>query len=1000
MRRKIIRPASRTLATLLAAALLGPGPAFAQNVVSAPVPAPAGSGISGAVTVPSAAPSPISIAAPLSSPLGLAPAPQAVVTQTLSLPAPAAAGLAVDGVARVTSVAGLAKAVPVAAAKPGSRGLALVVQALAGVKEAAAALPGIGRLAAKVEGPDADASPDVQRDQAAKAFDAKLGYDSQDFDAEDANPIAFEPWATVPGWQGDGGSGGKGGGRKKKGPAAEEPLPDPKYKARDISFNGTVLPSVAMRPDRPVEALLVQAIDAAQRTVHIAAYEFKTREVLKALRRARERGVEVKIVLDYENVFPRKRPDTKYRPHRSLEIQSLLNEGFDVSILRGAWRYGIMHNKFIVLDGKIAEFGSYNYSWTAEGHHFENANFTDDKKHVKGFLQYWEYLRGMSVGFEEARGRDWPEELPTAPQASDLSVEHNGVRLPAFFFNPNPASEDWIVKAMDSAAETLDLSIFTFRSTKIAEALLRAKKRGVKVRVVLDESQNDSDAVRDYRDWLAYHKIKVRILAGPDPEGPDWAQKNHNKMLVIDGKLVQTGSMNYTKNAVMFNFENGAFTTDPTDAAAYQAFFNDLWKNRNGRFAKAPASEPKLPTDEKLVEELQVAPEPAPPPPAWPDLPSAGELKFNGEVFPRMAARPHHPTQALLKQAIQASKTSIQLALYEFTLPEILDALRDAKKRGVKITVLMDFSHVYPKGLDHSGKPRQRSAPIQALMDEGFDVRVVKGLRSTGTMHNKFGIFDGEFFAAGSYNWAMTAEQNHFENVFFDADAKRIAYYQRYYKYMWDLAVPAAEGDTTDWKKRKPGPAPVDDDLALELNGQRFPRAAGSPGGQVEAILIRAIQAAKVSVDIAMFSFYSKPVAEALLAAKGRGVKVRLALDESQAKLMKLDEWFAYHELDVRIVPGPNDDGNVMFEKQHNKFMVVDGKLLETGSFNYTPNAENNNFDNANFFVDDPIVAAFHAFFEVMFDWGWEPRKPTRPPMATPDYFDKLAKVSSGADEE
>lgn len=999
MRRKIIRPASRTLATLLAAALLGPGPVFAQNVVSAPVPVPSGSGIAGAATVPTAAPSPISLTAPLSSPAGLTAVPQTgVVVQTLSLPAPAASRLAADGVAQATSVAGLAKAVP-ATAKPGSRGLALVAQALAGVKEAAAALPGIGRLAAKAEGPDAGASADAQRAQADKAFDVKLGVGTQDFDAEDADPIAFEPWATVPGWQGDGGSGGKGGGRKKK-PASEEPLPDPKYKARDISFNGTVLPSVAMRPDRPVEPLLVQAIDAAQRTIRIAAYEFKSREVLKALRRARERGVDVKIVLENEYVFPRKRPDSKYRPHRSLEIQSLLNEGFDVTVTRGAWRYGIQHNKFMVLDGKIAEFGSYNYSWTAEGHHFENANFTDAKRHVKGLEAYWEYLRSLSVPFEEARTKDWPTELPTPPQDTELSVEHNGTRLPAFFFNPNPASEDWVVKAIDSASETVDLSAFTFRSTKIAEALLRAKKRGVKVRVLIDKSQHDSDAVTVYRDWLAYHKIKVRILAGPDPDGPEWAQKNHNKLMVIDGRLVQTGSMNYTKNAVMFNFENGHFTTDATDAAAFQAFFNDLWKNRNGRFAQAPGSEPRLPTDEQLVSELQVEPEPAPPPPVWPDLPSAGELKFNGEVFPRMAARPQQPIQALLKQAIQASQKTIQLALYEFTLPELLDALRDAKKRGVKVTVLMDFSHVYPKGLDHSGKPRQRSPQIQALMDDGFDIRVVKGLRSTGTMHNKFGIFDGSFFAAGSYNWANTAEHNHFENVFFDDDAKRIAYYQRYYEYMLDLAVPAAEGDTTDWKKRKPGPAPVDEDLALELNGQRFPRSAGSPGGQVEQILIRAIQAAKVSVDIAMFSFYSKPIAEALLAAKGRGVKVRLALDEGQAKLMKLDEWFAYHELDVRIVPGPNDDGNVMFEKQHNKFMVVDGKLLETGSFNYTPNAENNNFDNANFFANDPIVAAFQAFFEVMFDWGWEPRKPTKPPMATTDYFEKLAKVASGADGE
>lgn len=994
------RPLSRTWALLISVALVAPGPAFAQNVAVAPIPVPTGSGVAGVgAGAVSGAPVPALTPSLLGSP-ALSPA-------TILSPAPAIDGVVaslalpvsrVDGLATVAGPAGLAKAARAApaAARPAS-GLGLVAQALAGVKEAVTALPGIGRLAASVQGPDANASADAQRVQADSHFGSKVGFDAEDFD-----PTGFEPWTAIPGWQSGGsGRGGGGRGRGKKKDAPEEPLPDPKYKARDIQFNGTTLPSVAMRPDRPVEALLVQAIDAAQRTIHFAAYEFKSREVLKALRRARERGVEVKLVVDFENVFPRKREDSKYRPHRSLEIQSLLNEGFDVTILKGAWRYGIQHNKFFVLDGKIAEFGSYNYSWTAEGHHFENAVFTDDQRHVQGFGKYWEYLRAQAVPFDQARTRDWPDALPVPPQDTELSVEHNGVRLPAFFFNPNPASEDWIVKAMDSAKTTLDFSAFTFRSTKIAEALLRAKKRGVKVRVILDKSQHDSDAVKVFRDWLAYHKIKVRILAGPDPDGPDWAQKNHNKMMVIDGQLAQNGSMNYTKNGVLFNFENGAFTTDPVDAAAFQAFFNDLWKDRNGAFAEAPGSEPNLPTDEELIRELQVQPEPAPPPPVWPDIANGGELRFNGETFPRVAVRPQHPVQALLKQAIQASKKTIQLALYEFTLPEILDALRDAKKRGVEVTLLFDYGHVYPRGDDHTGKPRQRSAPIQALMDEGFDVRVVKGLKSTGTMHNKFAVFDGAFFAAGSYNWAVTAEQNHFENVFFSDDPKRIAYYQRYLKYMVDLSVPAAEGETTDWKTRKPGPAPVDEDLALKFNGQSFPRSAGSPGGQVEAILIKAIQAAKISVDIAMFSFYSKPIAEALLAAKARGVKVRLALDESQSKLMKLDEWFAYHDLDVRIVPGPNDDGNVMFEKQHNKFMVVDGRLLETGSFNYTPNAENNNFDNANFFLDDAMVAAFSAFFEVMFDWGWEPRKPTRPPAgASPEYFEKLAKAAAGPDDE
>lgn len=979
MRRTRLHPSERVLVVLLAGALLAPGPASARTVVAganAPVP----SGTSGAVG---------------SVPMSIGAAP-------LTVPGPSLTAASLNGLRGVSKTLALPGGLaPALKGSPGlvpgvSSKLTLVAQALAGAREAATLLPVIGRLAAPARGPDANGSLDEQRARSDTQFAAKLG-----FDAEDADPLGFEPWATVRGWTrvgGDSGSGNRGGGRGKK-KDDDAPLPDPKYPSRPIPLNDTTLPSVAMRPDRPVSPLLVEGIDHTNQDLTIAAYEFKDREILKALRRARDRGVQIHIILDYDNVFPRKRPGDRYRPHRSLEIQSLLNEGFDVTILKGMWRYGIAHNKFMVFDGKVAEFGSYNYSWTAEGHHYENVRFTDDAAHVGGFIEYWNYMRERSVAYEQARPREWPTETADAPYDEALSVnyvnsEGKTVKLPKFFFNPNAKSEDWVVEAMDAAVETLDISAFTFRSRLVAEALVRAGKRGVKVRVLLDKSQNDQDATKPFRDWLAYHKIKVRILAGPDPNGPDWAQKDHNKFFIVDGKLVETGSMNFTKNAFRFNYENGSFSTDKTDAAAFQAFFNDMWRSRNGKFAEVPDSEPRIPADEQLVAELQVAPDPEPPPHQWKELPEARKVAFNGDNFPAYAVRPHQPVQAYLTQAIRASQESIRLAIYEFTLPEVLEALREAKaKPGMKIEILMDYGHVYPSGTNHAGKPRTRSPEVQALMDDGFDIRVIRGLKSAGSMHNKYAVFDGRMLTAGSYNWAKTAEHHHFENIFFTAEAKRVAYFEKYFRYMFDAAVPAAEAGDTDWKEHRPGPAPVDTE-GFTFNGKQFPLSAGSPSGHVEEVLIRAIEAARTSIDIAMFSFYSKPIAEALLRAKEKGVHVRLALDEGQAKLMKLDEWFSYHGFDVRIVPGPNDQENVMFEKQHNKFMVVDGRMLETGSFNYTPNAENNNFDSASFFLDDPMVAAFQAYFDDIFDYGWEPRRPKKAPMsAAPEYFDSLARA-------
>ena len=1032
-------PLARRLSALLSLCVVLPGPLWAQTVSQSVTAGPA-AGVSALGAAPIAAPG-AATALPL-NPATLAPVSPSVqavnlvgAAQNLALPASIAGSAAAAetrvAAARVPAAAPTALAAGAVqrseAARVANSPLALVAQALAGVRQAAAALPGIGRLAAPFRAPDPLASADDTRAQAERHFDAKLGVDAEDgnplslgamriknpvavavdaklgLEGEGFDPLSIDLPNTIANFaRTPGGIGTKPGHKKAKPkpkPGDEEETPDPQYKARDIRLNDAVLPSVAMRPDRPISPLIVQAIDATKKSLLIAAYEMKDREIVKALRRARDRGVEIKIVLDYTNVFPNPRDDSKYKPHRSTEIQSLLDGGFDVAVLRGMYRYGIQHNKFMVFDGKVAEFGSYNYSWTAEDHHFENAKFTDDAKHVEGFQKYWDYLRQASLPFDKARANEWPTQMPVPPQDDQPSVSFNAVVLPTYFFNPNPASEDWIVKAIDAAQETLDLTMFTLRSTKIAEAILRAKERGVKVRVILDQSQNDSDAVRPYRDWLAYNGVKVRVLGGPDPNGPEWAEKDHNKFMVLDGKLVETGSMNFTKNAVQFNFENGSFTTDKTDAKAYQAFFDDMWKNRAGSFAEAPAKEPTLPSDEELIRELQVAPEPPPAPPQWGPLPEARKISFNGETLPGYAVKPQHPVADIIASAIHAARQTIQIALYEFTEPQLLDALKDAKRRGVKVSIVIDFTHVFPSGLDHTGSARQRSEQIQALIDDGFDVRVVKGLHSTGVMHNKFALFDGKILEAGSYNWSVTAENYHFENIFFSDDAKRVAFYQKYHQYLWDAAVPVEKAQKYDWKNHKPENAPVDTDQAIEFNGQKFPRSAVSPAGMVEENLVRAIEAAKVSVDVAMFSFYSQPIANALLAAKDRGIKVRLAFDEGQSKLMKLEQWFAYHGFDMRIVAGPNHDGSPMFEKMHNKMMLVDGRLLETGSYNYTPNAENNNFDNANFFVDDPMIAAYQAFFDMIFDWGWEPLKPTKPPTAAMHtYFEQVAKAVTGHD--
>ncbi|MFA6003882.1 MAG: phospholipase D-like domain-containing protein, partial [Elusimicrobiota bacterium] len=621
----------------------------------------------------------------------------------------------------------------------------------------------------------------------------------------------------------------------------------PGYPRRTVAFNEHEFPSVAFRPNIPIEEKIIEAIDNSRKSIRIALYEFKLRGVLEALHRARSRGVKVEIILDYSNVFPENHPDSDYKQRRSKEIWGLIREGIDFTVLRGVTKYGILHNKFAIFDGKMAEFGSFNWSFSAEKSHYENAHFSIERARVKAFNAYWTYLRARSVPFDRAQKHDWPKTVPPPPAAASASIDFNGTELPAFLFMPGgSAFEDTVVKALDAAKSSVDVAMFALRSTRIAQALARARKRGLNVRVVMDQSQSGSEYFGPYAGWLANQDISIRTLAGPNPDSDyPMAEKMHHKFMVLDGELVETGSANWTKRASMDNYENAHFLADETDAAAYLFAFNHMFKL--AQVYPRPDTAPTLPTDAELENDIQNPPaQPSPDKPEPPPLPAARNVRFHGRTLPSFALLPYRPIEPLIVEAIDAADKSISLAIYEFTSEPILDALRRAKKRGLAIEIVLDRAHLYTSGIDHNGQPRKPKPQIVALVKEGFDMKVLRGQHS-GIMHNKYLVLDEELVMFGSYNLTDVAEKHHFENVIFSRDSGRVEYYGKYFAYKRELAEeidpdkldellsrtlglasadePDLDMESADGTKSAaalPSP-PEDEALPLEFNGERFP---------------------------------------------------------------------------------------------------------------------------------------------------------------------------------
>jgi phosphatidylserine/phosphatidylglycerophosphate/cardiolipin synthase-like enzyme len=113
------------------------------------------------------------------------------------------------------------------------------------------------------------------------------------------------------------------------------------------------------------------------------------------------------------------------------------------------------------------------------------------------------------------------------------------------------------------------MAAYSFTSKDVARALVDANRRGVDVRVVLDDSQKSERYTG--ATFLANTGIPTRTSSR--------YAIMHNKFLVIDGEHVQTGSFNYTISAQQRNAENViVLWNQPAIAAAYGREWQRLWR--------------------------------------------------------------------------------------------------------------------------------------------------------------------------------------------------------------------------------------------------------------------------------------------------------------------------------------------------------------------------------------------------------------------------------------
>ena len=132
--------------------------------------------------------------------------------------------------------------------------------------------------------------------------------------------------------------------------------------------------------------------------------------------------------------------------------------------------------------------------------------------------------------------------------------------------------------------------------------------------------------------------------------------------------------------------------------------------------------------------------------------------------------------------AINHTKRTLDVAIFDLTHAEITATLEAAHRRGVRIRIVADEQQ--------AGEP---NSEIPYLIRKGVPVRVSRGYRGDrSVMHHKFAVFDGKRIATGSFNWTRSADGFNYENLIFLNGLATVLSYQNEFERLWRQAKPPA----------------------------------------------------------------------------------------------------------------------------------------------------------------------------------------------------------------
>lgn len=334
-------------------------------------------------------------------------------------------------------------------------------------------------------------------------------------------------------------------------------------------------------------------------------------------------------------------------------------------------------------------------------------------------------------------------------------------------------------------------------------------------------------------------------------------------------------------------------------------------------------------------------------PGAQPPSPEVGsgsrwyQVYFTTPKYPDKESDHHGSLDDKLTAFIKTAHTSVDMAIYQLDLPNVTQALLDAKKRGATVRVVTD--------IDIFNDPKENPS-FKELQKVGIPV---VGGNPHAIMHDKFVVVDKAAVWSGSWNFTENDTYRYNNNGLLIQSPELARNYTVTFEKMFN--------DKAFGPSRKPGGTTP----RLTLSGIAVENYF-APEDKVTEKIIARLKTATHTIDFMAFSFTDDGIGQTVVDRARAGVKVR-GVFETTGSETKFSEYGNLKKAGLDVL----QDGNPYL--MHHKVFIVDGKTVILGSFNFSQNAENENDENLLIIDDASLAQVFEAEFARVYDQAKNP---------------------------